>query len=320
MAELQTKHQFYYDTTRPLRLWEIAEALIATEAILTRTGPVLEELFPGTTIEKIEVLLDGLRSGSLYEDLFVKFFFGSQDKLDEVIHTTRRRLGMDRLAERKLIVGAIFLALVLYGGRIAVGRLFGPKEARDVIEINNSTIIVVGAELADVAPEQLRQIIEKTTKDGGKLANEAIRVLRPAKGTTPGALIVDQEPRLTILPETIETMPSQVFPDKPEERLEPYKNVELEIRATDLDSFKKGWAALIPEVAGKRRVPLQIAPDINTTKLGGGKVIRGDVTVIFAKVGGREVARRAYLSAVSPIPSLRPVASHARGASKRRRK
>src|SRR5258706_15445399 len=98
MADLQTAHQLFYDTTRPLRMWEIAEALIATEAILTRTGSILEELFPGTTVEQIEVFLQGLRSGSLYEDIVVKFVFGSQEKLDEFIQSTRQRVGMDRIA------------------------------------------------------------------------------------------------------------------------------------------------------------------------------------------------------------------------------
>src|SRR5262249_15613966 len=158
---------------------------------------------------------------------------------------TRRRLRMDQLTERQ--VAAVFVALLLFGGGIAVARLFGSKDAQKQIQINNSTVIIAGAEAMGISPEELQQTIEETIKrtDRGKLANEAIRVIGPARGATAGSFIVDGNPDLMIQPQTIEAIPTQVFPDSPEQYLQPFTNVELEIRATDLDSPKRGWGVVI---------------------------------------------------------------------------
>ena len=97
-----------------------------------------------------------------------------------------------------------------------------------------------------------------------------------------------------MLPETLRSIPSTVIPDEPDETLDDFEGVELEIRATDLDSLKRGWAARLPSISD-RRMPLQIDGGVDTSKLAGGKAVKGDVTVVFRREEGKNVPRRAYL-------------------------
>ena len=80
--ELTTTHRIYYSNKEHIPLSEIADSLLALEGLIRQSPDVLENLFPGTKIYGVEVYLSELKSGSLYEDVLVKFVFGSQDKLD----------------------------------------------------------------------------------------------------------------------------------------------------------------------------------------------------------------------------------------------
>jgi hypothetical protein len=62
--------------------------------------------------------------------------------------------------------------------------------------------------------------------------------------------------------------------------VEDFSNVEIRIRAIDLDSTKRGWAAVLPSISS-RRAKMHLDPNIKLTDLIGKTAINGDVTIIF---------------------------------------
>ena len=116
--ELVIKQQIYYSNKQLVPIGEIAESLLALEAVIRLSPEVLEALFPGTKIDAIDIYIKELRSDSLLEDVFVKFIFGSQEKFDQFINNTRERLGMTSLMNnpqhRLEIVAGMRLSMLNY--------------------------------------------------------------------------------------------------------------------------------------------------------------------------------------------------------------
>jgi hypothetical protein len=311
VAEVVLHHELFYRIERDVPLWELAEALLATDAVWKLTPRVLEQVFPGTTIDSVGVYINDVELGSLKERILVKFFFGTQRDLDEAIDRARQRLGFDQVPNRQRVVAAIVLALVLTGGAYAAKRFWLNSPAEAQIEANRITIINIGAEAAGLSPEQLRAIIDGAVTKPKDLANQAVHILRPAKGDRDGSLTLDNDNELTIAPETIAAIPSEVFPEAPREHFEDFDAVDIEIRATDLDHFNTGWAVRIPSVDG-RRIRMVVDSDINPHLLVSGAVVRGDVTVVYqTQHDGDVVPRRVLLKRVHPDAVVRPP-SHTR--------
>ncbi len=114
--ELVTRHQIFYSNKSDVPVSEIAGALLALETIIKQCPSVLERLFPGVSIQQVEVYIDRIETGSLWEDFIVKFIFGGQARLDDAVSGLRQKLGMDKLANNKQLLSAVILAMILAGG------------------------------------------------------------------------------------------------------------------------------------------------------------------------------------------------------------
>jgi hypothetical protein len=75
-------------------------------------------------------------------------------------------------------------------------------------------------------------------------------------------------------------MPSYTPEVDEAESVEDFKSVEISIRATDLDSTKRGWAAVLPAISD-RRTKLHLDPAIQPDELMKNPHFKGDVTVVF---------------------------------------
>jgi hypothetical protein len=299
-VELTTEHKIYYSNRAGIPLAEVAEALIALDGILRHSPQVLEKLFPGIKVLDMNIFIDKIESGSLLETILIKFVFGSQEKFEQTLINAREKLQMDRLINNKGVVAAIAAATILTTGIYCVKK-DSPSGNKDTkaIEMNNNIIVNVGAGMTQMDPEQFRAVIEASLKGKeDKIAENAIRVVRPAK-REPGSIITfDGNQALTLTPEAIAAYPAHRPEPEPEEILENFDGVELSIRATDLDSNKKGWAAVIPLISDKR-LRLQIDPSINPYDLIARPKLKANVTVLFRKAdNGVKAPRLIYLNEV----------------------
>ncbi|MCY1309371.1 hypothetical protein D9M70_594610 [compost metagenome] len=93
----------------------------------------------------------------------------------------------------------------------------------------------------------------------------------------------DGNPNIVIPKETVRVAPSSidVERDKHEEAL---PDVDLHIRATNLDSTTSGWAGLIPGIID-RRLPLELAEGVDPKDVASKFKVRADVTVIYEPKG-----------------------------------
>lgn len=115
-------------------------------------------------------------------------------------------------------------------------------------------------------------------KDKNKVAKEAAAIIRPAKKDPKAFIRFNEDESTKIESKSIQAMPSAIADEEPEEYIDDINDIELEIRATDIDSSKRGWAVVVPKFDENRSVKLHIDPTIKLNKLRGKSKIRGNVT------------------------------------------
>lgn len=179
------------------------------------------------------------------------------------------------------LFSAIVAVMILTGGAYYVGKdqNSGP-EKKATIEANNNTIIQIGGGMVDLEGEEFRALIENAVEDKDKLAKDAVRIVKPAKRDPQALIEFSGHPGLRISSDTVKAMPDNVQEPDKEEQIEDYEELLLELRAIDLDSTKRGWGVVAPDLS-PRRVKLQLDPTVNPEDLFDKRQVRGSVTVIF---------------------------------------
>ena len=107
--EIEIHQHIHYSNREFVPLREIAKGLLALEAIIKQSPSVLESLFPGTQIESVEVFINELKYGSIWQDIVIKFVFGSQKKIDQFIMSLREKAGMDNINNNHRLYSAILV-------------------------------------------------------------------------------------------------------------------------------------------------------------------------------------------------------------------
>lgn len=273
VLELSFRENFYYSTERPVSVKEIIKSLQGWETIVKQSKDVLAKLTE-CDIDGIEVEVELLRTGSLYEDLVIKLLFGSQEKLDEFVAKCHANLGEGVL--RNTLVFAVVSGLVGYGLYLASSAM--SPETKPHFEANNNVIINIGAGEANLSPEWLKSVIETTVKNKKALAEGAVKVLAPARNDENASLQIGSGSQVVVIPqETIKQAPTIVAMD-PLSKTQEFPDVDIQIRALDLDNPSKGWAAVVPGIID-RRVKLVLDPSLSPDALSGKMRFRGDITV-----------------------------------------
>lgn len=273
--------KIYYSNKKRLPAREIAESLMALDAVIEQSGDVIEAIFPDITVERIDIFIESIKSDSLLEDIIVKLIFGDTKKLDDMISATRKKTGIDKFMDNPQALSAILLAMIVAGGSYAIGKYSAATPTQKaIIEANNNTILNIGAGMIDIEAGELKALIEGGIKDKDKLAKNAIKVIKPAKFDPSATITFSDNPNLSINQATIAALPDSMPEPEEEEIMEDVTGLELEIRAIDLDSFKRGWAVAIPGMKAKR-VRLQLDPLINPTTLIGKTQIKADATISY---------------------------------------
>lgn len=279
--ELTVHQQIYYSNKDLVPIKDVAESLLALEAIIRQSPDVLEAMFPDTKIESIEIYINELKSDSIWEDIVVKFIFGNQQRFDELIANVRERIGMDNIMNNPQLLSSIILVMILGSVAYHLGKdKSASPQQKATIEANNNTIIQIGAGMVELNPEDFKAIIDSAIKDKDKLAKNAIKVVNPAKRDPEASITFNGNDKLRINNESVKAIPRSIQEPENEEFIEDYKNIELEIRAIDLDSTKRGWAVVVPDLH-KKRVRLQLDPTVDPEDLFDKRKVNADVTVIF---------------------------------------
>ncbi|MFP1783185.1 hypothetical protein ACLEDY_05630 [Lonsdalea quercina] len=270
---LSIKENFLYSTHEPVSVKEIIKSLHGWDTIVKQSKDVLAKLTE-CDIDAVELQVELLRAGSLYEDVVIKLIFGSQEKLDEFLDKYHNFLGEGAL--RNTIVFAVISCLLAYGLYLASSAM--SPETTSHFEANNNVIINIGAGETNLTPEGLKSVIETSVANKKALAKGALNAISPARGDENASLTIGSgSSQITIPQETIRMAPTEVHFDDPS-KSDDFEDVDIQIRALDLDTPSKGWAAVVPGIINKR-VKLVLDPKLDPNILAGKMAFRGNITV-----------------------------------------
>lgn len=276
VLELTFREQFYYSTERPVSVKEIIKSLQGWEAIAKQSKDVFSKI-ADTEVDGVEVEVELLRSGSLSEDLVIKLLFGSREKLDKFVEKCHAVIGEGPV--RNTLVFAVIAGMVGYGLYLASSAMGQDNVSH--FEANNNVIINIGAGATNMTPDGLKSVIESSVQNKKAVAAAAIKTISPARGDDNAELVIGSGNTKVVIPqETIRQAPTSVTMD-PLTKVENFSDVDVQIRALDLDNPSKGWAAVVPGII-ERRVRLTLDPGVKPESLAGRMSFRGDITVTSA--------------------------------------
>ena len=272
--EISLPMPFFFDRATTPSLQEVVDSLQGFDAIAKRFPKILSALLDAP-IKSVTVDVNKIEIGSLYDDLIVKFGFGGQEQMDLFMKEMH-----EKFMNHKAVPFFLFFALLIAGGIIAYN-VVAPDDTSSsaVINSNNTTIInMISADVGKNA-DAVREIIERAIprSDSIKLAKDSYKIFN-AFGDSSSLKFKDFE-AYKLPKDVVDTFPSSLDFDSVQE-LADFENVDVQIRAADLDSVKRGWAAKVP-VVSERRIKVKVAEGVDVSKVQIGANVKADITAVY---------------------------------------
>lgn len=265
---------------------DVARSLLATDAALEPLPKILENLHPGLIVTLIEIRLHRLLQESPLREEFngsisAKFQAGLEDLVDDI----GRMTGIDYLSRRKRAISSLVILLILVGALYVWNKQDGTPAPASLMGDYNTVIALVSEDLGRT-PEQIEAVLARvlTDRDRRALARDAADFAAPARKG--GAVDIEGVGRLS--DDTILAIPDHQDIDviEDEEFHQTKENIEIQIRATDLDHARSGWAGMIHADGTQRRVRMVIVPGIDLDSLkekADAGPVRGDVDLFYKR-------------------------------------
>ncbi|HEV2557384.1 MAG TPA: hypothetical protein VGU45_02035 [Microvirga sp.] len=291
MPDFRFPHALTYPDNEAPTLTDIAHTLIAHDKLAPLISEILEKSLDGVVIERIKVELRSIEIGSLYEHFWVAIFLVFQKQLEEEVpDLVESMTGLDISDRYDTLVTVLVLILMFYGASYLIRRLRqkdGTSEPPPPhIQGNYNTYINIASSQLGMEPERLERVVEQVAKGSRArtVSRAAIDLFRPAKRGGDGRIVPRNTPEVSR--EAVAEFPSEAaLADLAQDtEVETFPDVVLEIRATDRDKRKQGWAGVIHEV-DKRRVPLTLFPTISSEDLAKARRARVDAMCEFKVIG-----------------------------------
>lgn len=266
--------------TRP-SIQEVADSLLGFEAIAKRFPKILSKIMD-LPVNSVSVNVNKIEIGSLFEDLIVKLGFGTQEQMDMFLKEMH-----DKFMDHKAVPYLLFFALLVAGG-VAAYRVISPGEPPMAPVINsNNTIFTLIASDVGKDPETIRSIVEHAVpySDSIKLSKDSYKIFK-AFGNS-GSLKFRNYEGYELPGNVVDSFPKNVDFESIQD-LREFEGIEVQIRAADMDSASRGWAAKIPSVT-KSRIKLKVAEGVDVAKAQIGKSIKADITVVYKLKGDKVV-------------------------------
>jgi hypothetical protein len=300
---LELEETVEYSNEGPLPIADVIASLRALERIANNLVPRALSELADTNVLNVELLVEGFEDGSFKESFVCRVVFGDEKSYDRFIEKLHKgelrgaikgavdKWGSSMSPVQKATAVGVVLALLLSAGIYYAGQMAGTsEEGQALIRANDITIVNIGADVFGKSPEEIGRIISDVAGTQRKrLARDAVDAIAPAKREPGSSIQLGNGAAVTIPSDVITVSPSDLAQD-PFESETIYRDVDLQIRAQDLDSASRGWAALIPGLID-RRVRLVLGEGIDVGDLAGRFSIRADVEVLY-RMDGRTKSMR----------------------------
>ncbi|MBF0371738.1 MAG: hypothetical protein HQL52_20070 [Magnetococcales bacterium] len=255
-----------------LSIPEIAKTLTAMDRITRKVATASTLLEPTLGGATCSVTLSQLQSGSLLTDLIFKFMLS--EKQAEQLKRDFSEMPTKQFLEKHGVLLKVLLGLCILGGGSAALKAVSPAAPTYHIEHTYNHFYETGKGLG-VPEERLNQAVNVTLKKEKQAAEDAVRLVSPARRDPNGA--IDFGSSLRIPPEALWEFPEKVTWEPTTESID---GTEVLIRATDRDKTDSGWSAIVPAFSEKR-LTLKIDPSLDLSRLASHENVTGDITVEF---------------------------------------
>lgn len=270
----ETSHRIVYNTRKPVPIKDVVTALQGLSGVLASVPGVVSGL-TGVPIDGSEFLIQKLESGSLIEEVVIRFLFKDKAGLDAFI---------DKIGDNKVIKTAVvsiaLTALAAYGLTQATS-----SKPASAITANNNVIINIGAGEVNMSPEQFAAVVRAAVGDKKALAESSLKFVKPAKSDPESSVTVSdlvardvQAQPLQLTAAAIAEAPTRIDLE-PNERIEEFRGAKLVIRATNLDSKTSGWAGKLDH--REERLPIELDPSVSESEIFGRQSVLVDGALIF---------------------------------------
>ena len=292
IKEMQSEHQFYYQTDAPVTARMLADSLLGLEGVVEKSGHILRRLIPDVGRLDAEVLIQSIELGSIDEKFLVRLIFGKGKAGEKKIEALRKTLGLKNMDSKKIIGFAIALAIA-YAAYLYLQKK--PDPALNV-HIENS-FNTIGAEM-NMSRDEALALVESAITNKEELKKHVVKLIHPSSDEKSGHISLDNNPALSISHEVIKAVPLKYDQTDAEEPIQDFQNIQIVVRAADLDKVTQGWAAIIPEISDSR-LPVHVMAEIDVNKVPIGKYFRGNITVVYkVDKNGNKTPKRYLLSAI----------------------
>lgn len=290
---LYLEHTLVYSNEKPLPINDVIASLQAMQRVSSTLLPSVLSKLTNSTIKRVDILVEGFEYGSFKESFWLQLVFSSESSMKRFQKAFReadvkgmyKELPMgNKPVVKTAVVSVVLGALLTYGALKLVGSV-GTAEEKALVEANNNTIVMIGADAYQMDPAAFKEIIETLAKTKQKqLAQDAVKVMAPAK-SEPGAS-VDFGGAVTVPSTVVAAIPREAVFDTAEQEQE-FKNALIDIRGTNRDSAQSGWAGRIAGTSEKR-TKLTFGDGVQISMLAGKLEVRADVTVRYRLDSNRE--------------------------------
>lgn len=298
-------HRIKY-TAKNVTLDDLLDSLAAQKALVSAALEILEQLDPNFITDEAVIRVQSIQASSLLFDLLVEIYAQYQDNIEQrVVGAIESLFGVDVPEQLEPLITLLTIAAVYWVARFIYDTVrkkdLEPPKVESHITGEHNAIVNIIADRLELTPEVIERALEKALpeKKVRRLFGPVQKFFRPAKNN-PGSEI--EYPALAdefkTSDESVEEFPSDAqIASIVDVSMKPLENVQLEIRATDMDRKETGWAAkIVGNPKYKKRLPMDLYPTINSADLANERRVRADVIVeVKLSEDGTETARRIHL-------------------------
>lgn len=279
--EITARHEVFYDSRRTFSVPEICQSLLATYQAAELLPPVLSSVLPELRNVRIKIgLLEATQQSPHKQQYIFQLIFETQENLEDFIKKFGKKHGITAIEENSNLLSRLTILLMLFGAGYALVDTHSPPSHH--IEGDKNIIIGELSGAFGLSDEDLNKRIEDALKrnDKKRLARSAVEFAGLTKKERNVSVLVDGKEPIT--KESLFDIPSpeEYAASQPEERREHFEQTLVFFRAIDLDSTKRGWAAIVPDVSDKR-LRLEIVPGIDLDYLRQHDKVYADILVEY---------------------------------------
>lgn len=290
--EISQSHTFYFNSDGPITALSLADNLRGLDGISKASTKVIGKIL-NVDISGSQLLIEQVSLESYKDSFIFRLVFGKGRKGEQKLEKFREALKLSDMNPRTLAQFSLAGAVVWGGWHVANAykQEEGNAEAHYHFENSFNTIALQ----ADIEPEAAKEIFEQAVKNQEQLKKDVVRLTRPGGHLLQGAITFDDNPSLSLPAEAIAAIPPKYeAPDRhdPEKH---FKDIQIIVRALDLDTSSRGWWAIVPEVS-ESRIPMEIDDEVNPATLPAGKLFHAEITITYkADRHGEKKASKVYL-------------------------